>query len=163
MSLKAQREVLDTLTNRSSASRTSFSQETRQFCLRLQFHSTAAYNELRTFFGKRLPTCRTLRKWLQSTDASPGITQVAIDEIAQKVRECKEKDEKLYLCVMSDDTSSMKHISFNENTTEFDGFSSEISSKTEGPQFAAKEALVFMVVGPNFKIPVAYRPLTERS
>lgn len=156
MSLKAQREVLDTLVNRSSNSRTKFSQETRQFCLRLQFHSTAAYKELRKFFGKRLPTCRTLRKWLYSTDASPGITRAAIDEIAQKAREYREKGEKLYLCVMSDDVSIRKHITFNTNTTQFDGFPSIESSKAKGAQSAAKEALVFMAVGNDFKIPVAY-------
>lgn len=148
--------MLDTLANRSSGSCTSYSQETRQFCLRLQFHSTAAYNELRTFFGKRLPTCRTMRKWLHSNDASPGITQAAIDDIAHKTREYKEKGEKLYLCVMSDDISIRRHISFNENTTEFYGFPSEISSKAKDAQSAAKEALVFMAVGPDFKIPVAY-------
>lgn len=168
MPLKAQREVIDTLTNRSSVSRTSFSAETRQFCLRLQFHSTAAYNELRTFFGNRLPTCRTLRKWLFSTDASPGITQAAVDEIAQKVKEYKERGEKLYLCAMSDDISIRKHISFDRNTTEFRGFPTEVSSKAKGPISAAKEALVFMAVGPDFKIAVAYfllngLPATDRA
>lgn len=154
--MKVQREVLDTLATRSSTSRSKYSPETRQFCLRMQFHSTAAYNELRTFFGKRLPTCRTLRKWLRCTDASPGITQPAIDELSHKVAECMASGKVLYLCVMTDDVSIRKHISYNEKTQEFEGFPTVTNSRSKKVLSAAKEALVFMVVGTNFKLPVAY-------
>lgn len=156
ISLKAQREVLDTLVNRYSVSHTKYSPDTRQFCLRVQFHSTAAYNELRKFFGNRLPACRTLRRWLRSTDASPGITQAAIDEIAQKVIEYKAKGKSLYICAMSDDIFIRKQISYDGNTDKFCGFPTVSNSRSKADPSAARESLVFMAVGPDFKIPVAY-------
>lgn len=157
---KAQREVLDTLMNRAPASRSKYSPETRQFCLRLQFHSTAAYEELRAFFGKRLPTVRTLRKWLACTDASPGITKSAIDEIAKKVAICNENGEDLLLCLISDEISIRKQVNWDSNNQRFDGFPTVVNSKpnpkTKSVLPVAKDALVFMIAGPNFKIPVAY-------
>lgn len=132
----------------------------RQYCLRLQFHSTAAYNEGRKFFHNRYPTIRTLRKWLSSTDASPGITQPAIDELAKKVAEYSANGEFLHLCVSNDESSMRKHVQFNTSNNTFEGFptvvDSQPSSKTKPGLPVAKDVWVFMVAGPNFKLPVAY-------
>lgn len=156
MSLKEEREVMETLISRSPNSNLKYSPEFRKFCLRILFHSTAAYQELRKFFGNRLPTCRTIRRWLRCTDASPGITQAAIDEIAQKVAEYLAKGEKLYLCLMSDEMSMRKQVIWNPITKRFEGFPTNVNSNSEGPLPVAKDALFFMVVGPDFKLPVAY-------
>lgn len=142
--------------NRSYNSRTKYSPETRSFCLRIQFHSTAAYNELRKFFSNRLPACATLRRWLRSVDASPGITQCALDEITEKAIEYQKRGEKLHLCLMSDDTSIRKHVNWNSETKEFQGFPTVSNSNTTKRLPTSKEAWVFMAVGCDFKIPVAY-------
>lgn len=154
--LKAQKEVLDVLINRSPGSRTKYSPETRSFCLRMQFHSTAGYNELRKFFGNRLPTCGTLRKWLRTVDASPGITQSAIDEIAEKAQQYRENKEQLHVCLITDDISIRKQVQWDAETEKFHGFPTESSSKSKKKLPTTKEALVFMVSGPDFKIAVAY-------
>lgn len=154
--LKEQKEVLDTLTNRCSSSRTKYLPETRSFCLRMQFHSTAAYNELRKFFGNRLPACGTLRRWLRSVDASPGITQPALDQITEKAAEYRERGEKLYLCLMSDDISIRKQVEWDAVTKTFDGFPTVTNTNSKKKLPTTKEALVFMAVGHDFKIPVAY-------
>lgn len=151
-----QREVLDTLTNRSPKSRVKYSPETRNFCLRIQFHSTAAYEELRKFFGNRLPACSTLRKWLRCVDASPGITQTAIDELAEKAREYRSNGRKLHLCLISDEMSIRQQVEWDPEKKTFDGFPTEINTNSKRKLPICKEALVFMVVGEDFKISVAY-------
>lgn len=142
--------------NRSPTSRAKYSPETRSFCLRILFHSASAYKELRKFFGNRLPTCRTIRKWLQSIDASPGITQPALDEIAEKAEEYRKKGEDLHLCLIYDDMSIRQQVQWDDKTKSFHGFPNVINTKSKKKLPTCKEALVFMAVGPDFKIPVAY-------
>lgn len=145
--------------NRSSCSRVKFSPAVRKFCYRTQFQSSAAYNELRKFFGNRLPTRRTLQKWLRCVDSSPGITEAALDAIREKVREEKEKGKELHLCLMSDDVAIRKHVTWNTTNELFHGFPTITSTSKKRKQkklSVAKEALVFMAVGSDFKIPIAY-------
>lgn len=156
ISLKEQRDVIDTLINRTTGSRQKYSPELRAFCLRMQFYSTAGYNELRKFFGNRLPTVATIHRWLRCVDASPGITQSSLDEIAEKAREYRNNGKKLHLCMMSDEMSMRKQILWNPDTKKFHGFSTEENSNSKKPRTVSKDALVFMAVGSDFKIPVAY-------
>lgn len=112
------------------------------------------------FFGKRLPTVRTLRKWLRCTDASPGITQPSIDEIAKKVAEYNANGKDLHLCLMYDETSMRKQVSWDAINKKFEGFPTVVNSnpksKSKSALPVAKDVLVFMVAGPDFKLPVAY-------
>lgn len=151
-----QKEVLDTLMNRSSKSRTKYSPEIRNFCFRMQFYSTAAYNELRKFFSNRLPTCGTMRKWLRCVDASPGITQPALDEIAHKAREFRNNGKKLHVCLISDEMSIRQQVQWNSETKTFHGFPTVTNTNSKKKLPTSKDALVFIAVGPDFKIPVAY-------
>lgn len=163
--------MLDTLINRSSKDRTKISPVVRNFCLRLQFHSNRAYQELRAFFDNALPTSNTLRRWLRCVDAKPGITEMALDAISEKAKAYKNEGKKLHVCLMSDEMSTMKHLSWFRAKKLFSGFCSNTNSTTNRNAESmgqddikkmpiSKDALVFMAVGPDFKIPVAYFLLT---
>lgn len=139
----------------------------RRFCLRVYFHSPAAYRELRHFFNNHLPTIRTMQKWLQCIDASPGITQPALDVIAEKALLYQNKGEQLQICLLSDEVSIRKQCLWNDRKVSFQGFS-EISTSAEQRRQKTsnqnkvplvKDALVFMAVGDDFRITVAYQLL----
>lgn len=157
-----QNEVMNTLINGLGSKRTKYSAAVRQFCLRMQFHSSSAYKELRKFFSNHLPTIRTLQRWLHVIDASHGITQIALDTITEKARLYRAEGKQLHLCMVSDEMSLRKQATWNEQTRSFAGFSEEISStkrnrKNDNNKLpVAKDALVFMVVGPNFRLTVGY-------
>lgn len=151
--------MLKHLKHRKNTDRSKYPPAIRKFCLRIQFHSTCAYNEIRSFFGKSLPSCRTIQRWLRTTDASPGITNLALDIIEQKVQSYKDQGKQLHLCLISDEMSIRKHISWNRENENFSGFITECNSennKKNNKLAVAKDALVFMVVGPDFRIAVAY-------
>lgn len=117
------------------------------------FHSRAAYNELRHFFNNNLPAQRTVQRWLQCVDASPGISRMACDAIAQKVKEYKDKNENLNLCLVHDKMSIKKYVSWNREKQLFEGFStvaSENEDDNDQTLSVAKDALVYMAVGPDF-------------
>lgn len=64
--------------------------------------------------------------------------------------------------MISDEMSIRKHISWNPGTEKFDGFTTATSHKSQNTSSeteqlsVAKDALVFLIVGPNFKLPIAY-------
>lgn len=130
----------------------------RKFCLRMLFHSRAAYNELRHFFGKNLPAQRTIQRWLRSVDGSPGITKMSLDALAGKVQDYKDSNKELHVSVAFDDMSTRNHLSWNEVKKSFDGFSTVTNQNVneERKPDVANSALVYMVVGPDFRIAVAY-------
>lgn len=135
----------------------------RKFALRIQFHSSSAYRELRKLFTNNLPTIRTMQRWLTSIDASPGITDVAINAISRKANVYKSRGEQLHLCLITDDMSIRQKVSFNKNKMEFEGFSTSSSSRNNNKVPMLKEASVFMAVGPDFRIAVAYQLLNGQN
>lgn len=144
--------------------RTKYSPAVRNFCLRLQFHSHRAYKELRAFFDNNLPTNRTLQRWLRSVDAGPGITQLSLDALVERANSYEEQHKKqMHVCLMADEIGIMKHVNWKNDTQSFEGFCTHTNSKPKKKDRkqsdklpVAKDALVFMVVGPGFKIPVGY-------
>lgn len=66
-----------------------FPPEVRSFALTLNFYSPRAYRYVRNTFEKKLPAPRTIRKWYESVDANPGITQDALNALALKIEDCK--------------------------------------------------------------------------
>lgn len=131
----------------------------RKFCLRMQFHSSSAYNELRKFFNNNLPSLRTIQRWLRTSDTSPGITSMAVDIISEKVKSYKDQGKQLDLCLISDEMSIRKQVHFNPVNKSFYGFVSKFNSENSennNELAIAKDALVFMAVGPDFRIAVAY-------
>lgn len=136
----------------------------RKFCMRQQYYSCAAYESLRIFFNKNLPSKRTFQFWYNSIDASPGICESAFDILREKAEEYqREKQHPLHVCAMSDETSIRKQICYCAEMQSFVGFSTITNSSqhrsdqnSSNQLSVAKDALVFMVVGPDFKLPVAY-------
>lgn len=143
-----------------------YSSAVRKFCFRIQFHSNSAYKELRHFFNNNLPTVRTLQRWLKVIDNSPGITQIALDSIADIAKSYKEKGKQLHVSLISDEMSIAKQALWNENMESFEGFSGIVNStdrvgRNDNDKLPiAKDALVFMAVGPNFRMTVAYQFLS---
>lgn len=142
-----------------------YPENVRKFCLRQQYYSTAAYNSLREFFNNNLPAKRTLQSWYGSLHVSPGICESALNILREKAElHLKEKGYPLHLSIIEDEMSIRKEICWNTESHGFVGFStitnaSEQDEENPPPLKAAKDALVFMAVGSDFKVPIAYELL----
>lgn len=155
--MQEQNQVLSTLIH--GTNKQKCPQSVRKFCLRLLFHSRAAYNEIRNFFNNHLPAQRSIQRWLRCIDASPGITQMALDAVTEQVQKYKDQNKKLYISVVHDEITIRKNVSYNEGEKSFDGFSTQTNQNTNNEQVGvsvAKDALVYMAVGPDFRIAIAY-------
>lgn len=108
--------------SRSSGCREKYPPALRKFCLRIRFHSSAAYKDFRSFFRNRIPTIRTLQRWLLCVDSSPGITEMALNAIKEKAESYRKEGKGLYLCLISDEMGILKHIQWNAEKFSFDGF-----------------------------------------
>lgn len=124
----------------------------------MQFHSTAAYNEFRKFFGNRLPAIRTLQRWLRCVSVSPGISDIALGALEEKAKSYKDEGNQLHVCLISDEIGIRKQVTWVAEEEKFDGFATTFNTKSKPNSTLplAKDALVFMAVGPNFKVAVAY-------
>lgn len=147
-----------------------YSEAVREFSLRQYYHSPAGYLSLRMYFNKNTPSKRTIQMWYSSVDGSPGINADALKIIREKASSYEaENKHKLHLTLISDEMAIKKKIQWNVVKESFDGFCSVTSiskhpenqnSNQDAPQLkVAKDALVLIVVGPNFKVPVAYHLL----
>lgn len=141
----------------------------RKFALRQQFYSEAAYKSLRNFFNNNLPSRRTMQMWLTSIDGDPGISESALDILREKSESYQAKNgHQMCLAIISDEMSIRKSVHFDANKQEFSGFSTVVNSSNqfidnqneEDMQAKlAKEALVLLGVGPDFKLPITYHLL----
>lgn len=143
-----------------------YPENVRKFCLRQQYYSSAAYFSLREFFNNNLPSRRTLQMWYGSLDVSPGICESALSILHERAKLYQEENgHQLCLTVIDDEMSIRKEICWNTESRSFMGFctitnASEQCIDQNTPKLkVAKDALVFMAVGPNFKVPVAYHLL----
>lgn len=115
---------------------------------------------MRAFFNHKLPTIRTLQGWLACIDASPGITLVALDAITEKAAAYKSQGEQLLLCLSYDEMSIRQQVQFNKSKMSFQGLSEDTNSTNNMNKVPiVKDALVFMAVGTDFRITVAYQLL----
>lgn len=108
--------------------------------------------------------------WYSSIDGSPGISGSALDTLRERAESYKdEKGHKLHICLISDEMAIRKQITWAIEKSCFTGFAT-ITSASQHPNAeeqneyeptlkVAKDALVFLVVGPDFKLPVAYHLL----
>lgn len=103
--------------------------------------------------------------WYTSIDGNPGICSSALEILREKaVQYQSTNDSQLHVCLISDEMSIRKHLCYCNESQSFLGFSTVINSsahiENDGNMDAsfklAKDALVFLVVGPDFKIPIAY-------
>lgn len=143
-----------------------YPESVRKFSLRQQYYSSAAYFSLREFFNNNLPSRRTLQMWYSNLNVSPGICESALSILSEKAKLYQEEnDHQLCLAVINDEMSIRKEICWNAESRTFMGFctitnaSEQFTDQNPSQLKVAKDALVFMAVGPNFKVPVAYHLL----
>lgn len=162
-----QSELINCLVNGNRGKQ--YSKNIRKFCLRLNYHSSAAYQSLREFFNKNLPAKRTMQLWYSTIEASPGkVCKDALDILREKaVAYQEENSHQLHLTLISDEMSIRKEICWDNEMKKFVGFSEttnssqqqdhdEVPDQNSQKLKVAKDALVLLVVGPDFKLPVAY-------
>lgn len=144
-----------------------YSPTIRDFSLSLRFHSTAAYKFIRSKFDDNLPAIRTIQKWCESVDGSPGISLDAFEAIRTiaVLYASEHEGKEMPVCLISDEMALRKDASWQKNVKDFMGFaeyeniSKNNTDENDNKLPLAYNALVFMVVGENFKIPVAYHLL----
>lgn len=68
-----------------------YSENVRQFSIALSYYSPNAYRYIRSVFQRHLPDPRTMRLWMSSIDASPGITNEALKVLYKKCTKQMEK------------------------------------------------------------------------
>lgn len=108
-------------------------------------------------FAKGLPSVVTIRRWMAHIECEPGLISHSLDVLARKVQRAEQEGKKIYANLMFDEVAIKK-------SQEFDGkrFYGKVDLGPHhipsNPEDAAKEALVFMLVGVNghWKLPIAY-------
>lgn len=134
-----------------------YSEKVRQFCMGIDYCSPAAYRYIRRVFYNHLPRPSTIHCWYKSIDGEPGITTESLTILKLKAQEKANVGKKLLITLMCDEVAIRKSVEWNESELKFSGFvSCENRKKKKDHLDISKDALVFMAVGDNFKIPVAY-------
>lgn len=135
-----------------------FPAELRCFALTLHFYSSAAYNYIRATFGKNcLPHPKTLTKWMQSVDGSPGYNQEAIRAVKNRVSIEKEKGKILIAGLVMDEMAIKEHVEWNgSRQVGVINYGTQILDSDALPR--AKNVLMFLLVATNsnWKVPIAY-------
>lgn len=129
----------------------------------IDYCSPAAYRYVRKVFHNHLPAPHTMRRWYKSINGEPGITAEALSILKQKAEEMAKEGKQLFLAMTQDETSMKKSGAWNEYDSTFSGFVScentngkKRTQKKKSHLDIAKDVLVYMVVGENFKLSVAY-------
>ncbi|KAL2100680.1 hypothetical protein ACEWY4_002441 [Coilia grayii] len=131
-----------------------FSPKQKEFALTLHLHGPKAYSYLRDTLKIPLPHPRTLRKWLQTVDASPGLNICLLDMLQK--RKLEDPDRFGQVCMMVDGMSIKRQMQYEAHTRTMRGLVDLGMGLDETA--VAKEALVFMVVGlkGHWKLPIAF-------
>lgn len=142
-----------------------YSPNIRLFALKQQYYSTAAYIALKRFFNNNLPAIRTVQRWYSTIDGEPGINISSLKILQEKAEEYfVQNNHKLHLTLIYDEMYIRKQIKWCEHSNSFIGFQTLANLHETDPDSSqlpvAKDALVYLVVGPDFKLPVAYHLLT---
>lgn len=155
ISIQEQKEVIDCLVN-GNKTFNPYPESVRKFSLRQQYYSMSAYQSLRLF----------LQMWYRSVDGSPGISESSMEILYEKSQEYFTKNNhRIHVSLIWDEMSIRKELCWCIAKKSFIGFSTVINptdkgenKEPSGPKLA-KDALVWMVVGPDFKVSVAYELL----
>lgn len=130
----------------------------------LNFYSPNAYRYVRSVFENNIPAPVTMRAWYRSVDGSPGVTEESISILEQKTKQYKENGKELFISLLTDEVAIKKSVQYDKNQRKFTGFVSVENNKdaeNNEPLSVAKNSLVLMAVGDNFKLPVAYFLLSK--
>jgi hypothetical protein len=90
-----------------------YDESIRKFCISLHMKSSSAYRHVRASFGNALPCERTLRKWCQKVDCSPGFSKGALKYLADKSEEYRAKEQHLLCSLTFDEMSIREHMQFD--------------------------------------------------
>lgn len=82
-----------------------YSRKVMIFCLTLAGYSAKAYRYLRWAFQNCLPAPKTLQRYRNRIDGSPGFSLAALKMIKNKVLEMRNEGNKLFLSLSCDDIS----------------------------------------------------------
>lgn len=139
----------------------SYPETVRQFSMKQQYYSTAGYKSLRHFFNGNLPAIRTLQSWYTCVDGTPGISGSSMCILREKADSYLiENKHKLKVALMCDEMRIRAELCYSSQKEAFVGYTTiaQRASKGNDPSHLelADNALVYMVVGSDFKIPVAY-------
>lgn len=131
----------------------------RSFALTLHFYSPRAYAYVRQSYDNKLPSESTIRKWYQTTEGSPGVTEESLNALKIKVQEAKTVGKKIVCSLIMDEMYIRKTIEWDKNKKKFVGYVDFGAGLDNKEHFVeAKEALTFLVNSCNdrWKVPVAY-------
>lgn len=95
---------------------------------------------------------------MRCVEVGPGISDIALGALAEKAKAYKNEGKQLHVCLISDEMGIRKQVTYSAENEKFDGFATTVNTKSKPNSTLplAKDALVFMVTGPDFKIAVAY-------
>lgn len=136
-----------------------YSENVRQFAMAIMYYSPNTYRYVRSVFNNNLPAPSTIRAWLSSVDGAPGINDQALDALRKKAEEYAERGEEFLINMMCDEMSIKTKMDWDDKKRKFIGYATcqnQCTGQKEEEVPEAKNSLVFMVVGKDFKIPVAY-------
>lgn len=134
-----------------------YTAEVKKFAFTLQFYSTKAYEYVRSVFEKKLPHTGTVRNWLVSVNAEPGILYEALETIKNKVTINKTENKQLVGCIIFDEMAIRKEVVFHNGKFEgYVNYGVEFDHSSE--LNVASQALTYMlnVTNDRWKIPIAY-------
>ena len=89
-----------------------YDEQIKIFAVSLFMRSARAYRMVRKSFSKCLPAERTIKRWMQKVDASPGFNKRALNYIKQKAENCESMNQKLLLSFTLDEMAIKKQIQF---------------------------------------------------
>lgn len=139
-----------------------YSPQIRAFAMTLSFYSRRGYEYVREQFGNNLPSLRTIRRWHQSVNGMPGLTESVIPILKKKIAAAKEKNKELLFSLQFDEMSIKHKIEFDKNSDRMFGFEDlgqkDLVNQESEVDRPAREALVFLIsaINDRFKAPVAY-------
>ena len=126
--------------------RIAFSQNEKDLCKIMYFHSASNYNQMRKL-GIKLAGPSTVRGWVAECDITTGLNDVILNKIKEKLEPLPPEEK---LCALKFDELSIK--SFEEYSKKFDeieGFT-DMGKNRRSPT-TAKHALVFSLDSINAK------------
>lgn len=154
-------EMKDMLIKLLQIRRGKYSEEIRSFALTLHFYSPKAYMYVRKTWKKILPHPRTITKWYEVVDGSPGFTKEVLQTIAARATK-----KKIIVNLVLDEMSVKQEVIYNKYSGQYYGgidvgnlqdAEGKMSCKNDN-QIMATNALVFMIVSQNesWKVPIRY-------
>lgn len=138
-----------------------YSEETRHFCLALNYYSPRAYEYVRKVFHNHLPHPKTIQRWYANSDVrdDPGLQKDTMNKL-KKIAQSYEHDHgsKLLCSLVFDEMHIRTQVFWSLQQLEYVGFNNFGDSPENEHKCIAKQAIVFILNGINvsFEFPVAY-------